>query len=71
MHEFFVQRYAPSCILTRNEHPFHWQSQSITGVDFPTGQQYIFRWEQGRPIVLFVREFKMDYWRGGVVPDTV
>lgn len=39
---------------------FHWQSQSTTPFDSPTGQRYIHHKETGNRIVLFVREFKED-----------
>lgn len=37
---------------------FHWQSQSTTSVDSPTGQRYIRHRERGHTILLFVREQK-------------
>ena len=39
---------------------FHWQSQSTTFAESPTGQRYIHHAEQGGHILLFVREFKKD-----------
>ncbi len=39
---------------------FHWQSQSTTGADSPTGQRYIHHREKGNRIILFVREFKQE-----------
>lgn len=39
---------------------FHWQSQSTTSADSPTGQRYIHHAERGSRILLFVREFKQD-----------
>ncbi|MBP3866265.1 MAG: DUF3427 domain-containing protein, partial [Eggerthellaceae bacterium] len=36
---------------------FHWQSQSTTSADSPTGQRYIHHAERGSRILLFVREF--------------
>ncbi len=39
---------------------FHWQSQSTTAADSPTGQRYIHHALQGSRILLFVREFKQD-----------
>lgn len=39
---------------------FHWQSQSTTSEESPTGQRYIHHAEQGGRILLFVREFKKD-----------
>lgn len=43
-----------------NEWLFHWQSQSTTSADSPTGQRYIHHREQGSRIALFVREYKQD-----------
>lgn len=43
-----------------NETLFHWQSQSTTSEDSPTGQRYIHHQKQGSRILLFVREFKTD-----------
>lgn len=37
---------------------FHWQSQSTTSADSPTGQRYIHHVEMGSHILLFVREYK-------------
>ena len=39
---------------------FHWQSQSTTAADSPTGQRYIHHAERGSRVLLFVREFKQD-----------
>ena len=39
---------------------FHWQSQSTTSADSPTGQRYIHHKETGNKIILFVREFKRE-----------
>ena len=39
---------------------FHWQSQSTTSDDSPTGQRYINHVERGSRILLFVRESKKD-----------
>lgn len=39
---------------------FHWQSQSTTAEDSPTGQRYIHHVEKGSRVLLFVREFKQD-----------
>ena len=39
---------------------FHWQSQSTTASDSPTGRRYIHHAAQGGRILLFVREFKQD-----------
>ncbi len=43
-----------------NESLFHWQSQSTTAENSPTGQRYIHHKEQGSKVLLFVREFKTD-----------
>ncbi len=43
-----------------NSKLFHWQSQSTTGVDSPTGQRYIQHRLQGNRILLFVREYKTE-----------
>ena len=37
---------------------FHWQSQSTTSADSPTGQRYIHHRKQGHTPLLFVREHK-------------
>ncbi len=37
---------------------FHWQSQSTTSVESPTGQRYIKQAENGTTVLLFVRERK-------------
>ena len=43
-----------------NEWLFHWQSQSTTAAESPTGQRYIHHVERGSKVLLFVREFKAD-----------
>ena len=53
------------CLRLRLQHSigetlFHWQSQSTTAADSPTGQRYIHHEERGSRILLFVREFKQD-----------
>lgn len=48
-----------------NESLFHWQSQSTTAEDSPTGQRYIHHAEHGSKVLLFVREFKKDHVTGG------
>ena len=48
-----------------NESLFHWQSQSTTAADSPTGQRYIHHRERGSKVLLFVREFKADRITGG------
>ncbi|MTI64981.1 MAG: DUF3427 domain-containing protein [Firmicutes bacterium] len=41
-----------------SEKLFHWQSQSRTSVESPTGQRYINHKQRGSKIILFVREYK-------------
>ena len=48
-----------------NEQLFHWQSQSTTAAESPTGQRYIHHRERGSKVLLFVREFKVDRISGG------
>ena len=48
-----------------SESLFHWQSQSTTAEDSPTGQRYIYHRERGSKVLLFVREFKTDRATGG------
>ena len=48
-----------------NESLFHWQSQSTTAADSPTGQRYINHRTRGSRVLLFVREFKSDRITGG------
>ena len=48
-----------------NSELFHWQSQSTTSADSPTGQRYIHHREKGSRVLLFVREFKADRISGG------
>ena len=48
-----------------NESLFHWQSQSTTAENSPTGQRYIHHKERGSKVLLFVREFKSDRVTGG------
>lgn len=51
-----------------NEWLFHWQSQSTTSDESPTGQRYINHNKLKSKILLFVREFKSDI--GGTAPYT-
>ena len=53
-----------------NENLFHWQSQSTTAADSPTGQRYIHHREWGSKVLLFVREFKADRITGGAAAYT-
>lgn len=48
-----------------NESLFHWQSQSTTADNSPTGQRYIHHKEHDSKVLLFVREFKSDRVTGG------
>ena len=48
-----------------NSELFHWQSQSTTAANSPTGQRYIHHGERGSRVLLFVREFKSDRITGG------
>ena len=47
-----------------NENLFHWQSQSTTAADSPTGQRYIHHQERGSKVLL-LSEFKADRITGG------
>ena len=49
---------------------FHWQSQSTTGADSPTGQRYIHHERRGSRVVLLVREFKSDQVLSGAAAYT-
>lgn len=51
-----------------NETLFHWQSQSTTSENSPTGRRYIHHRELRTKILLFVREFKTDL--AGAAPYT-
>ena len=53
-----------------NESLFHWQSQSTTAANSPTGQRYIHHRERGSKVLLFVREFKTDRATGGTAAYT-
>lgn len=53
-----------------NESLFHWQSQSTTAADSPTGQRYIHHRERGSKVLLLVREFKSDRINGGAAAYT-
>ena len=55
--------YSPSTLYkdySISDKLFHWQSQSTTSVDSPTGQRYINHRKTGNRIILFVRENKKD-----------
>ena len=53
-----------------NERLFHWQSQSTTSSDSPTGQRYIHHRERGSRVLLFVREYKTDPQTASAAPYT-
>ena len=53
-----------------NEELFHWQSQSTTAENSPTGQRYINHVKQGGRILIFVREFKQDRILQSAAPYT-
>jgi hypothetical protein len=53
-----------------SESLFHWQSQSTTTENSPTGERYIHHRERGSRVLLFVREFKTDRITGGAKPYT-
>ncbi|MGN1021466.1 MAG: DUF3427 domain-containing protein [Aristaeellaceae bacterium] len=53
-----------------SESLFHWQSQSTTAEQSPTGQRYIHHRERGSRVLLFVREFKNDSLSGGAAAYT-
>ena len=44
---------------------FHWQSQSTTTPESPTGQRYIHHVALGGHVLLFVREYKKDSYGTG------
>ena len=44
-----------------NENLFHWQSQSTTSEDSPTGLRYTQHGKADAKVLLFVREFKNDF----------
>ncbi|MCF8010750.1 MAG: DUF3427 domain-containing protein [Clostridiales bacterium] len=65
------KQYSPSTMYddySINEWLFHWQSQSTTAEQSPTGQRYINHRENGSRVALFVREFKND--AAGAAPYT-
>lgn len=45
-----------------NQKLFHWQSQSTTSENSPTGQRYMSRNGTSGNVLLFVREFKSDFY---------
>ena len=57
------KQYSPSTMYNDysiNEWMFHWQSQSTTSEESPTGQRYIYHRQRNSRVALFVREFKND-----------
>lgn len=52
-----------------NETLFHWQSQSTTNAEGKVGQRYINHRKLGSKVLLFVREFKNDFY-GNTAPYT-
>ena len=55
--------YSPSTMYkdySINEEMFHWQSQSRTTEDSPTGQRYTHQLDNGGKVLFFVREYKKD-----------
>lgn len=65
------KEYSPSTMYQDyaiNEHLFHWQSQSGTDADAPTGQRYIHHQKTNDRVVLFVRDCKSD--ASGALPYT-
>lgn len=66
-----AKEYSPTTMYNDysiNDHLFHWQSQSTTSEDSPTGQRYIHQKETGSHVLLFVRESKSEF--GGAAPYT-
>ena len=66
--------YSPTTIYNDysiNEWLFHWQSQSTTAAESPTGQRYIHHKERGSKDLLFVREFKADRITNGAEAYTL
>lgn len=53
-----------------NSKLFHWQSQSTTAENSPTGQRYVHHHEKGTKVLLFVREFKSDRIGNGAAAYT-
>ena len=53
-----------------NSDLFHWQSQSTTSANSPTGQRYINHRLRGSRVLFFVREFKSDRISGGAAAYT-
>lgn len=67
-----MKHYSPTTMYkdySINEHLFHWQSQSTTPEDSPTGRRYQTHGQGVNRMLLFVREFKNDAF-GKVAPYT-
>lgn len=59
------KQYSPTTMYNDysiNEWLFHWQSQSTTNAESPTGQRYINHKKLGSKVLLFVRENKKDMY---------
>lgn len=59
------KQYSPTTMYNDysiNEWLFHWQSQSTTSAESPTGQRYINHKKLGSKVLLFVRENKKDMY---------
>ena len=55
------KEYSPTTLYNDysiSETEFHWQSQSTTSAESPTGQRYIHHQEMGSKVLLFVRNYK-------------
>jgi Domain of unknown function (DUF3427) len=48
---------------------FHWESQSNTRADSPTGQRYIHHASRGSRVLLFVREHRKEGGRSGGITE--
>jgi len=46
-----------------NSELFNWESQSTTGVETPTGQRYIKDRSKDHKVLLFVREYRQEYYQ--------
>jgi hypothetical protein len=61
-----------SCTTRYDDYPispteFHWESQSVTRADSPTGRRYVNHEREGSHVLLFLRERKKD-GRGETMP---
>lgn len=67
------KEYSPTTLYddySINSELFHWQSQSTTSEDSPTGIRYINHVKNGSKVLLFVREYKKDITTGLASPYT-